>query len=332
MEHYVTLFDGEFLPQGLALQESLERHAGEHVLWILCMDARTEQVLRGLAKPHLRTIPLAEVETPELLAIKPGRSRAEYCWTLTSFTPLFVFERDPSAARVTYLDADLFFLRDPGPIFMEFEASGKSVLITEHAYDAEYDLSATSGRFCVQFITFVRDESEAVRKWWAERCLEWCFARVEDGKFGDQKYLDDWPERFPEQVHVLQREDAFLGPWNARRFPYSRAIAWHFHGLRIVGTRVRLYQTCAIPRVVVQQVYAPYVTLLGQKVALLGAPVSQGRIDSFARELLRWGLAIFRGAMHGVSALRCQHFARLPATNGSSTKLPKPRETHLKPP
>src|SRR5262245_16846177 len=198
MEHYVTLFDGNFLPQGLALFESLKRHAGDHVLWVLCLDDRTQKTLEDLLNPNLRTIPLAEVETRDLLAVKPGRNFAEYSWTLTPFTPRFVFERDASVTRVTYLDADLFLLKSPRPIFEEFDASGKSVLITEHAYDVEYDQSATSGRFCVQFMTFVRDSSEPVRSWWAERCLEWCFARSEDGKFGDQKYLDDWTDRFPD--------------------------------------------------------------------------------------------------------------------------------------
>jgi hypothetical protein len=34
MEHYVTLFDSLFLPQGLALHMSMERHAGVYTLWI----------------------------------------------------------------------------------------------------------------------------------------------------------------------------------------------------------------------------------------------------------------------------------------------------------
>ena len=46
MEHYVTLFDSLFLPQGLALHASLQQHAGEHRLWVLCVDELAHD-LRG---------------------------------------------------------------------------------------------------------------------------------------------------------------------------------------------------------------------------------------------------------------------------------------------
>lgn len=297
MEHYITLFDGNFLPQGLVLLESLERHAGEHTLWVLCLDERAREVLDDLEKPNLRTISLADVETPELLAVKSGRTWAEYCWTLTPFTPRFVLEREPKAERVTYLDADLFFLKSPESIFAELEQSGKSVLITEHAYDEEYDQSDNFGRFCVQFIIFVSGAGEVVRKWWEERCLEWCFDRVEDGKFGDQKYLDDWPERFPAHVHVLGQKDAILAPWNARRFSHSRAIAWHFHGLRIEGSRIRWYLGFDIPKAVRRDIYQPYVKLLEQKLRQLGHTVVQGAPESRLIACLRWGKFVLLGAL-----------------------------------
>src|SRR4029079_1632008 len=98
------------------------------------------------------------------LAVKSNRTFVEYCWTLTPCTPKLVFDRDPSAQRVTYLDADMFFLKEPTPVFEEWEASGKSVLITDHAYHAEYDQSATSGQYCVQFLSFAKGASEPVRR------------------------------------------------------------------------------------------------------------------------------------------------------------------------
>ena len=283
MEHYVTLFDGTFLPQGLALHASLERHAGPFTLWVLCMDARAQEVLESLGKSTIRTIPLAEIETPELLTAKASRQRVEYYWTLTPFTPQAVFDRDPAVRRVTYIDADVWLLKSPQPIFDEFERSGKAVLITDHAYDPEFDQSATSGQYCVQFMTFVRNASEPVMRWWQERCLEWCFARVEEGKFGDQKYLDEWPTRFPGLVHVLTQLDVLLAPWNARRFPYSRAIAWHFHGLRLLGRgKVLLHGRYPVPEIVHQRVYEPYVRELRRNLDVLGGPVVQTRAGSSA--------------------------------------------------
>lgn len=234
MEHFVTLFDSLFLPQGLALHMSMERHVGKYTLWILCMDDEVHEVLFKLNLPNVRLLQLSKLETPELLAVKPDRSKGEYCWTLTPFAPRFVFEADAEVPRVTYLDADLWFRKNPEPIFREFDASGKDVLITDHAYAPEYDQSATSGQYCVQFMTFARDGGETVRKWWEEKCVEWCFARFEDGKFGDQKYLDDWPIRFVDSVHILTNKELMLAPWNATRFPYGNAVTWHFHDLRIV--------------------------------------------------------------------------------------------------
>lgn len=278
MEHFVTLFDSAFIPQGLALHASLERHAKPYTLWILCMDKRSEEILASLSPPNVHLVALADIETPRLLAVKPERSRAEYCWTLTPFTPAMVFERS-DATRVTYIDADLYFLKSPAPLFQEFEASGKAVMLTEHAYDAEYDLSATSGIYCVQFMSFQRGTSAPAMTWWQDRCVDWCYARFEDGKFGDQKYLDDWPTRFPELVHVLKQRDALLAPWNARRFPYSSAIAWHFHGLRILkGESVLLYSNYRIPKISQQQVYGPYLHDLRRAIRLSGVQIAQTKV------------------------------------------------------
>lgn len=270
MEHYVTLFDSLFLPQGLALHMSMERHIKDYTLWILCVDDTAHEVLTKLNLPNVRLLKLSDIETEELKRVKPDRTKGEYCWTLTPFSPRFVFETDPTVQRVTYIDADLWFRKKPDPIFEEFEVSGKHVLITDHAYAPEYDQSETSGQYCVQFMTFTREGGEKVRKWWEERCIEWCYARFEDGKFGDQKYLDDWPERFSLDVHVLNQKNLLLAPWNASIFPYSKSLIYHFHGLRILErNKLLTHFNYCIPNMTLEKIYTPYTNDIRMSLLLL---------------------------------------------------------------
>ncbi len=270
MEHYVTLFDAVFLPQGLALHASLERHAKPYCLWVLCIDDLAYNALRRIALPNIRLFALDAAETPELLAVKLQRTRGEYCWTLTPFAPKLVFDADASAKRVTYIDADLWLCSSPSPVLDEFTASGKAVLITDHAYAPEHDQSARSGRYCVQFMTFVRDESEVVRRWWADRCIEWCFNRAEPGRYGDQKYLDDWPQRFEKQVHVLKEKSLLQGPWNATRFPPCEAVAFHFQGLRLLSrARVLLSEDYLLPAPLLATHYRNYLGDLREAIAMM---------------------------------------------------------------
>lgn len=306
MEHYITLFDSLFLPQGLALHMSMERHAGAYTLWILCMDEKAHDVLKKLSLPNVRLLRVGELETEELKRVKPGRSKGEYCWTLTPFTPRFVFEADASVSRVTYIDADIWFRKSPAALFAELEHSGKQVLITDHAYAPEHDQSATSGQYCVQFMTFTRNGGEAVRKWWEERCVEWCFNRTEDGKFGDQKYLDDWPERFPDQVHVLHDYELAMAPWNAERFPYGRAVIWHFHGLRLIVKDQSLQASVGpyhLPQVVWSYIYKPYLADLRRAIDLIRSCGETARSQTSVTFISRLRHAAYTLRQHGRSLL-----------------------------
>ena len=254
VEHFVTLFDSNFLPMGMALHDSLMTHGQPFHLWILCMDQIVEEQLGRISLPHVTLIPLRDVETRALLDVKPGRTRGEYCWTLTPFTFTAVFDRDASIERVTYLDSDVFFFASPQILLRELDDAGKHVLITEHAYAPEYNKWMTlSGRFCVQFLTMKRTaEAHKVMRWWQERCLEWCFSRSEEGKFGDQKYLDSWPELFAREVHIVRQTEKTLAPWNVKYFEkklHGRLdpVFYHFHSLTIEGPeKVHLYRNYKI--------------------------------------------------------------------------------------
>ena len=85
MEHFITLFDSKYLPQGLALHESLIKN-GDATLWVVCMDDIAFHTINSLKFESLKAIYFSDHETPELLAIKSSRTAGEYCWTFTPFT------------------------------------------------------------------------------------------------------------------------------------------------------------------------------------------------------------------------------------------------------
>jgi len=258
-ENFVTVLDYRFLPQLLTLYKSMNLHVRHYVLWVVCVDSKLVNALKTLGYDNIRILDLRMFETAELKKVRLERRAGEYCWTLTPFAPDFVFQIESTLSRVTYIDADMWFRKPPTVIFEEFEASGKSVLITDHGYTPEGDRSSVSGQFCVQFIVFNRNGSELVRRDWEAKCIDWCFARVESGKFGDQKYLDEWPIKFPDIVHIVRDKELFFAPWSSLRFPYGNSVCCHFHGLRLTNRKTLYIGDYAIPKVVWECVYKPYI-------------------------------------------------------------------------
>lgn len=267
MEHYVSNFNLGFLPQGLALYRSMQRHLKTFQYWVVCMDHDCFDALKTLNLPNMRLIDFSRVESDAYRRLREERTVAEYCWTINPLNPHLVFSLDPTVDRVTYLDADLWFLRAPDPIFREFSDSGKSVLVTEHAYLPQYDQTNSSGIFCAQWISFMRLRSEPLRKWWERQCFKWCFNRVEDGKFGDQKYMESWPTLFPGSVHSLATPEKILAPWNAQDINLENGIAYHFHGLRILNhTQYAVKSFYSISEEYEKKIYKPYLIDLSDSI------------------------------------------------------------------
>jgi hypothetical protein len=246
--NYTTLFDSYYINRALAMHESLVKHCPDFHLYIFAFDEKSEKLLKDMGLHRVTVIPLRDLENQQLLAIKESRSKAEYCWTCTPSTLYYCIEKY-NLDHCTYLDADLFFFSNPNVLVDEL--GNNSVLITEHRYTRRYDQSQKSGHYCVQFMTFRNTaEGMAALTWWRDRCIEWCYDRFEDGKFGDQKYLDDWTTRF-KGVHVLQHQGGGVAPWNVQRYDIAEEngklqvieketgnrydlVFYHFHAVRFL--------------------------------------------------------------------------------------------------
>ena len=273
--HYATYFDRHFLARGLALHRSLCRHSPPFRLWVLCLDGETERVLRQLRLEQAELLPLAELERadPPLPAVKPTRQTVEYYWTCTAPWLLHLLRRQPQIDRLAYVDADLLFFHDPTPLWDELGTG--SVLLIEHRRSRFVaPRSRQLGTYNVGLLLFRRTaESQACLERWREQCLEWCFRRLEGDRFGDQKYLDEWPERYPTTI-VSQLKGAGVGPWNVGRYRFGRPegqvvvdgeplLFYHFSHLRAItgwlyDSGVWVWNTPLDPAVK-RWIYLPYV-------------------------------------------------------------------------
>lgn len=293
MSNYCTLFDSNYLTRFLVMHASMAATGERFAIYALCMDRQAVDLLQPLALSGLTVVTMEEFETPELLEVKQKRTRAEYCWTCASVLIRHVLDRF-LLDEVTYLDADLYFYRRPSLLLDEFHASGASVLLTEHRFSPPRLKDIRFGRFCVQFMTFKNDKrGRAALNWWIDRCMEWCHARLEDGKFGDQKYLDDWCERF-EGVHVCPDIGAGVANWNLEQYRVTGSpkapevdgipiVFYHFHGLKLYRDGICDFGFNPLPENAERYIYHPYVKALREAEELLSAQVpgfAKGRIDN----------------------------------------------------
>lgn len=265
MYNFCTLFDSHYLTRGLGMYESLISNCSQCHLYIYAFDKSSYTILIKLNLDCVTVISLSEFEDDELLRVKPTRSLGEYCWTCTPSIIKHAIETY-KLNSCTYLDADLYFFSDPSVLIDEM--GDNSVLITEHRYTPKYDLSFESGIYCVQFMTFKNSiEGMTVLNWWRNACIDWCYAKFEDGKFGDQKYLDDWPNRF-DGIHVLKHLGGGLAPWNVQQYDLSNLefdlIFYHFHGLKFLEDNKIDFCRYRLSNDVLSLIYKPYVRHINQ--------------------------------------------------------------------
>lgn len=248
--HFCTYFDHRYLARGLALHASLSRVCENFTLWVLTLSQEADRFLRQADLANLRIVPLASLEDfdPELSETRATRSLVEFYFTCSPCLPRFLFENNADLLEVTYLDSDLFFFSDPEVLFEEL--ADASVGLVPHRFSPTAAKShAKFGHYNVGWLTFRRDEAGlACLNWWRERCLEWCFDRVDGERYADQKYLDSFEKLFS-GVHSIRHPGANLAPWNLARHAVDlhqeqvtvdgeALVFFHFQGFRQLASRL----------------------------------------------------------------------------------------------
>lgn len=268
--NFCTLFDINYLPRGLLLYKSLLKNCSNFTLYIFAFDDITFNFLKKKKLKKVIVIHYNDFEDIKLKKIKNTRSRKEYFWTCTGSTILYLFKK-LNLPSCTYLDADLFFFKNPKKILDKLKNA--SSIITNHHYTPKYNQEKTSGKYCVQFMFFKNNYfGNRVLNSWRNKCLKWCYDRFENNKFGDQKYLDNWKIDFS-GVYETKMLGAGIAPWNIQQYKLKKNFKfqllknpninfvmyfYHFHGIKFLSPNKAFIGYYKLSEEVINFIYKPY--------------------------------------------------------------------------
>lgn len=226
---YCTLYNSLYLDKGLVLYDSLCECAKDFKLYVLCMDDKCYEVLSDLKQENHIPIKLSDFEEgdEELIKAKGNRSFGEYCWTCTPSIILFVIEKF-NESICTYIDADMYFYHDPQILVGEMLNAGKSVMMVPHRFsERNQHLASKVGTYCVEFNCFKNDEiGLEILNDWRNKCLKCCNNLGDGIHWGDQKYMDEWPDLYPQNVHVCKNIGAGVATWNIELYKASKTSSF----------------------------------------------------------------------------------------------------------
>jgi len=256
------------------MYQSLSRYTDNFVLYVLCLDAQTYQILNQMQCPKMILVPLSDLEKadPELLSVKNSRSKIEYYFTCTASFGYYIFNQYQNVKFLTYLDADTYFFSTP--IYFLDILQGASIAITPHRFPTTKKDHEKYGVYNVGWVSFKRDyNGMCCLEDWRTDCLNWCHAYLEGDRFGDQKYLDAWPTRY-ENVKIIDHFGVNAGPWNLECASLTLEkdcilinneplILYHFHSLSRLINRVYCLGLCEysveINPILRRRIYSHYI-------------------------------------------------------------------------
>jgi hypothetical protein len=244
--HLVTLFDANYLARGLALYESGMKHVPECEFWCLCLDDESMDLLKKMGLPYVHAFSVADMKNSALEVVRSARTRGEFAFTSKSNFLRYLVDsgRFADGEVVLWADADILFYSSAERLVDEVRKH--SIVITPHKFPPEKEyMNDQVGKYNAGMVFFTIDaNSKACIREWADQCIEWCYHRLEDGKLGDQLYLNDWSRKYA-GVYELPDKGVNAGTWNILRYEVRKdanglytldgepLVCYHFHGLKV---------------------------------------------------------------------------------------------------
>jgi hypothetical protein len=282
MYHFTAIFDHNYITRAKILLLSLKQTNIEFTFYAVALTPECERLLETSNIDNLIIISLNEIEIyyPELSDLKKERDRTDYIFTLSPYYPLYILSKYDKIPHICSLDVDQYFFSSPSPIFDDLKTH--SILITPHRFSTELlkqDM-LKHGKYNVSFQVFKNNKiGLSCLELWRKQCKQWCYDRLEENLFADQKYLDLWEAIFPKEVKPISNIGLGLAPWNINQYKLkfrneqlfiddTLLILYHYQGLRILegqlfDTRLDKYHV-TINKNIVEYIYQPIIETLSR--------------------------------------------------------------------
>ena len=173
--------------------------------------------------PGVQVVDKAELigDSPSLQEALKGRSPSEQIFTMGPAFLLGLSLQFKEDGWLVYADSDLIFFESISQYLASFEAYNVVVAPHRHYFWNRMRLSKF-GEFNVGMVAF-RNNQEGLKalSFWAESCLAWCSDVAENGKYADQKYLENF-HSVASGVHADKSIGSNFAPWNSMFVRLSR--------------------------------------------------------------------------------------------------------------
>lgn len=226
---FCCVADSQYLPFFFALVENLAKvHNGPLEIHLLAVDNQVAPLVRAQYPDRaIEIYPMKEVWEPhewERISQRPISLQA-----LSSKPRILLKARQRSSAEAIFLlDLDMYFFRSPVHLNHAF-ADCHTLFFPQ--WSDRFTWARLHGIFNSGMVG-ARKGAEAFISWWSQACWISCELAVENGRFGDQAFIDQAILYF-EGIRIYRDFDEDVAPWNCRTLD----VTWENSILSVLGRK-----------------------------------------------------------------------------------------------
>lgn len=230
---FCCVADSQYLPFFFALVENLRSvHRGSLEIHLLAVDSGVAPAVAAqYPELGIRLYTPQDVWTPaewKRIARRPRNLQA-----LSSKPRIFLKARQNSDAEALFLlDLDMYFFRSPARLNSAF-GNGHTLFFPQ--WSDRFTWARLHGIFNSGMVG-AKKGAEPFISWWSHACWISCELDVEQGRFGDQAFIDQAILYF-DGIQIYRDFDEDVAPWNSRTLGLQwKESRWEVRGDRPVGS------------------------------------------------------------------------------------------------